>query len=183
MTNENQKPQGPRRSERVSAVLRCAAAMQELETAFANEATACAEEKRRGDHFERLHDKDQVEIAQLREMLDRALAERDGYFKDASVLRASLMNARTVLGGAVNSTADRQAFAPPAARRGAEQIDDGADIPPFLREGSTEPPPNAETERRSSDILSRLSTALSQDRPPLPKVLRGHPFRVQGGER
>jgi hypothetical protein len=143
-----QQQNGARRSEQVSALLRSAKTMDGLEAAH-------AEEKRRADHYERVYNKAEAENGQLREMLDRMISERDGYFQDACTLRAQLMGIGHAVTNAVKSIMSRQAITHAGATATA-QIDDEAPIPQFLRNG---PRSNEEKTPQGLD-LGRFANAI-----------------------
>jgi hypothetical protein len=71
----------------------------------------------------------ETECEQLRAALDRAKAERDGYFQDTITLRTQIMSIGAAVTEAVKSIATRQAFSPPSA-----PIEEQAEeLPQFVR--------------------------------------------------
>lgn len=122
-----QQQNGARRPEQVNAILRTATEMHAL-------INSRDEEKRRADHYEAAYTKAESENIHLREMLDRMMAERDGYFQDATVLRSQFMSIGNAFTDAVKSMMARQTFTPTTSAK-TSPVDDGAPVPRFLREG------------------------------------------------
>ena len=99
------------------------------------------------------------EAGQLREQLDRMTSERDGYFQDASALRASLINAGNMIVESATSTTQRQAFSPSSvpATQSNTPTEEGRRLPRFLRDG----PRDIDELRRKPPVdLNELAAAI-----------------------
>lgn len=122
----------PQRPEQVNVLLRSA-------RAFHDTIIERDREKNRADHYERLSDRLEVENGSLRETVERLTKERDGYFRDCSVLRSQFENIGNAVSEACKSMMGRQVFQQSSAPTTmATTIDDGAPMPQFLGKGPRE---------------------------------------------